>query len=247
MRAVLTFHGVDETRSVLSIAPRELASLVQSIRRADHAIVPLARLLADPELERSVALTFDDGFTSVPEHALPVLRDLGAPATLFLTTGYVGRDNQWPTQPAGGPRFDMMSWSQVERLHASGWAVESHTVTHPDLRELDGEELERELSDPIDEIERRLGRRPAILAYPYGYYDAKVLTAARRFYRHGITAKMGRIDDAATDPYRVPRLDTFYLRGNRVHRRFGRPGFAAYMAFRGLARRAKKHPAEMVP
>ena len=44
---------------------------------------------------RAVAITFDDGYRSVHDLALPVLREFGLPATVFVTSGYVGEDNMW--------------------------------------------------------------------------------------------------------------------------------------------------------
>ena len=47
-----------------------------------------------------ITITFDDGMRSVYEHALPVLREHGFPAHIFLTTSRVGKDIGWPGQPA---------------------------------------------------------------------------------------------------------------------------------------------------
>lgn len=44
---------------------------------------------------RAVAITFDDGYRSVHDIALPILRELSLPATVFLTSGYVGESNMW--------------------------------------------------------------------------------------------------------------------------------------------------------
>ena len=74
---------------------------------------------------------FDDGGRSVAEAALPVLRDAGVPAHLFLCTGWPERDS-FARRAAGD--FDMIYWDGVERLHRGGVSVESHT--HANLRGL---------------------------------------------------------------------------------------------------------------
>ena len=38
---------------------------------------------------RAIVVTFDDGYTDTFVHAYPILRSLGVPATVFLSTGYV--------------------------------------------------------------------------------------------------------------------------------------------------------------
>lgn len=44
---------------------------------------------------RAVCLTFDDGYRSIHDLAMPVLRRLGLPATVFVTSGHVDKGNMW--------------------------------------------------------------------------------------------------------------------------------------------------------
>ena len=50
---------------------------------------------------------------------------------------------------------------------------------------------------------------------------------------------------AGEDPYRIPRLDVFYLRRPLVQRGFGRPGFRALLSLRAFLRRLRRHPGEL--
>jgi len=240
VRAILTFHSVDESGSVLSIAAFELRSLVESIRASGHRIVPLRAILREPGVPNRVALTFDDGMASLHENALPVLRDLGAPATVFLTTGWLGRDNHGATIPKDTPRMAMLDWTQVRALRDAGWSVEAHTVTHPDLRALSDEEIGRELDDCATAIEREVGERPEVLAYPYGHCDARVESRARSRYRFAVTATMGMLPRQIVEPMRVPRLETYYFRSPRMHAGFDSTRFRGYLAVRSLLRRLRR-------
>ena len=55
----------------------------------------LAALAAGKVPPRAVCITFDDGYRSVHDLALPVLREFGLAATVFVTTGYLGSGNMW--------------------------------------------------------------------------------------------------------------------------------------------------------
>jgi peptidoglycan/xylan/chitin deacetylase (PgdA/CDA1 family) len=44
---------------------------------------------------RALCITFDDGYRSVHDLALPVLREFNLPATVFVTSGYIGQGNMW--------------------------------------------------------------------------------------------------------------------------------------------------------
>ncbi len=240
MRAVITFHGVDASGSVLSVAPQTLRDLVAGIRASGHEIVPLRALLASSAPNR-VALSFDDGLASVAEMALPVLRAEGAQATLFLTTGHVGGQNDWAGQPSWAPKFPMLTWAQVEQLAAAGWEIQSHSVRHLDLRTLSDAALEQELCGASDEIEQRVGRRPDQIAFPYGHHDARVRAAAQRHHRACFTTELaaldGRDERALLDG--IPRLDAYYLKPAWLQRAFGGAAFRGYVAARALARRLR--------
>jgi peptidoglycan/xylan/chitin deacetylase (PgdA/CDA1 family) len=243
MRAVLMFHGVDDSGSVLSITSEQLSSLIRAVRRSGHDIVPLSTLLGS-STPNSVALTFDDGFASVAERAAPLLGQLAVPATLFLTTERVGLDNRWPSQPSNAPLQPMMSWSDVQSLARAGWTIEAHSASHPDLRQLADAELTRELQTPCTAIERHTGRRPRGLAYPYGYFDARVAERARADFEFAVTTVFRTLSEGE-DPMRVPRLDSYYFRSRHVHAHFGTARFMAYLTARGAARRFRKHPGEI--
>jgi peptidoglycan/xylan/chitin deacetylase (PgdA/CDA1 family) len=44
---------------------------------------------------RAVCISFDDGYRSCHDFALPILNSLGLPATVFVTTGYLDGGNMW--------------------------------------------------------------------------------------------------------------------------------------------------------
>jgi peptidoglycan/xylan/chitin deacetylase (PgdA/CDA1 family) len=243
MRAILTFHGVDDSGSVLSVAPGALRSLLAALDASGHRVVPLRDLLEAPvgAGDRCVALSFDDGLASAARTALPILREAGATATLFLTTGHVGRDNRWPDAPPGAPVFAMMGWAEVEALQAAGWEIEAHSATHPDLRRLPDDAVDEELAHADEAIEQRLGRRPRLFAYPYGAVDARVEARVARRYAFAVTTELAPLRGRTTRPHRVPRLDAYYLRAPRVQARFGDAAFRGWIAARALARRLRGH------
>ena len=237
MRAILTFHSIDDSGSVLSFPPRALSDLLQALHRAGLPVCDLDTLLA-PATRRGVALSFDDGMRSVFTHGLPILRDHAAPAHLFLATGAVGGHNRWATQPAHAPCFDMLNWDEIEELQQAGVRMESHTHSHPDLRDLDARSIATECSEADRIIEARLGRRPRYFAYPYGYYSARALDYARGHYRASVTTELREIK-GNEDPGALPRLDSYYLRAPWVFRRLDAALPRAYLALRGALRRLR--------
>ena len=241
MRAILMFHCVDTTRSALSISAGELASLILAIRASGHAIVSVRDLLEHGRApDKAVAFTFDDGALSVAEIAAPILNELGVPATVFLATGYVGLRSDWQFLLARPTRFPLMTWGHVERLFAAGHAIEAHSVTHPDLRAVADDQLEEEIARPIEEIGQRLGMKPTMVAYPYGFHDDRVVARVRNHYRYGLTTCLRSLG-MNEHSLRIPRIDAAYLRSSLVQRMFGDGiAFRLFMARHRLVRRLRQ-------
>ena len=237
-RAVLTFHSLDDSGSVLSFRPSAFASLVDALTVSGIDVVSLDALLDGAP---GVALTFDDGMRSVFTEALPVLRERGLPALLFLTTGVVGQTNQWPSQITSAPVFDMMTWDEVGAWAEAGLGLGSHSVTHPDFRTLERGAIEEECARADDEIERRVGVAPEYMAYPYGGIGASAESVARARYRAALSTTLSYLPRGKAGPwrYRVPRLDSYYLQSATLYQRLGSAWTRGYLAARALARRLR--------
>lgn len=211
-RLVLGYHAVSETwPAALSVEPARLQIELETVLARGYVGVTFTELVTTRRAGRLVAVTFDDGFASVVEHAFGIMSRLGLPGTVFVPTRHVGsgRPVHWPVldQWLGGPHereLMPMCWSDAADLTAAGWEVGSHTCTHPDLTTLDDTALHAELLDSRRTCEARLGTPCQSLAYPYGAVDARVVAAARR---------AGYLAAAALPP-RIHRLHT--LRWPRV-------------------------------
>ncbi len=237
MRAIITFHSIDDTGSLLSFPPKAFDDLLSALAQAALPVYELDELLSSDSGD-GIALTFDDGMDSVFTHALPVLRSHGAPAHLFLTTDAVGSDNRWPGQPPAAPRFQMLDWPRIEALHAGGVRIESHTARHPDLRAVDEEAIEEECREADEVIAQRLGRPPRYFAYPYGFHDARVRSVIARRYQAGLTTEL-RVLGAGEDRSALPRLDSYYLRPAWAHHNLDAPTTRAYLRLRHWLRRLR--------
>ena len=234
MRAILTFHSVDDSGSVISYPPARFWALLECLGRAGLPVVDLDTLLSSGSTP-GVAITFDDGMRSVVQHALPALRAHRMPAHLFLSTAPVGRAEPWPDQPSGIPSFPMLSWDEVEALAEGGVLIEGHTHSHPDMRLLSQDGLQQECERADALIHEHTGRRPSYFAYPFGYFDARALDFARARYRGAVTTEL-RALGAHEDPAALPRLDTFYLKSEELLRHLASAPVQAYLSARSVLR-----------
>lgn len=70
----------------------ELLASCFNVMPLHQAIDCLAKERMPP---RAVCITFDDGYQSMHDFALPVLKKFALPATVFVTSGYVDGGNMW--------------------------------------------------------------------------------------------------------------------------------------------------------
>lgn len=217
---VLTWHAIDERRSVISTPPAVFRRQVEALARRGLRGVSLAQAFAHRERtgafpERSVALTFDDGFRSVHREALPLLAAQGFSATVFLVSGLLGLSADEARARIPGLEGELLSrelldWEQAAELARAGFEIGSHSVGHPDLTRLDPAALERELADAKAQLQQRLQVPVESFAYPYGRLNSAVRSAAGRHYRRACTTRLDR-HRAGRDPLRIDRIDMYYM------------------------------------
>ena len=134
-----------------------------------------ATAIADASSPR-VLLTFDDGWAGSILEAGPILKEHGARAIVFVTTGLIGH-----------PLF--VSQSLLSELAEDTFAIGAHTVTHPDLASLsDDDVIRHEVNESRSRLRSVTGREIATFALPHGAFDDRVLRAARAAgYRRVLT------------------------------------------------------------
>ncbi|CAN5706321.1 N/A [soil metagenome] len=103
--AVLTYHRVapaaerPDLHDGLRIEPDAFAQQVELVaRRATPVSIDDVRAAAAGRTDlppRAVHLTFDDAYADIEEHAWPVLRRVGIPATMFVPTAYPDQDRSF--------------------------------------------------------------------------------------------------------------------------------------------------------
>ncbi len=276
---ILIYHRVlpgSAPFAIDAIPPERFRAQMEHLARS-YRVLPLeeirTRALDGSLPRRAIAVTFDDGYADNHDHALPILRALGLPATVFLATACIGtgavpwhdrvlrafetttrREADLPGEPAPTPLQDvaarraaafrllprlkpleeterlaavdrlvetlgtaasdaeprrlMLSWEEVRAMRRGGFAVGSHTVTHPILSRQPSERAAWEIVESKRAIEEALGEPVTLFAYPNGrpedYSPEIVAMVGRAGYRVAVTTSFGT-NEAGDDPLRWRR------------------------------------------
>jgi peptidoglycan/xylan/chitin deacetylase (PgdA/CDA1 family) len=242
MRAILTYHSIDESGSPVSVDPRVFRRQMEFLAAGRPRVVPLADVVSDATPDECVALTFDDAFANVHELAAPLLADLALPATVFVVTDHVGAHNDWGgpgLSHVSVPQLPLMSWDQLERLARRGIEIGGHTRRHPRLTGLSGAALDDEIAGCAKQIHDTLGVRATAFAYPYGDLDDAVAVAVERVFERACTTEL-RALERTENALRLPRLDAYYFRSSGILEQWGSPAFQGRLWFRAQARRVRR-------
>lgn len=241
---IATYHAIDAEPSPVSTSRDRFAADLDALHTAGFSFVTLdacadwlagvARLPTRP-----VAITFDDGDASVAEVALPLLAERRVPAAVFVVSGRLGQDNQWPGQWRSVPRRRLIDRDELKALVEAGWTIGAHSWSHAVLDTLDDEGARREVAGAADALEQEIGRPVRFFAYPYGVGGPRERSLARERFRLAFTAEP-RLATVGTPPEAVPRLDASDV---SVGLRLGvlaSPLAAPYLTARRLGRRARR-------
>jgi peptidoglycan/xylan/chitin deacetylase (PgdA/CDA1 family) len=217
--AVLAYHKIGEPsgdpKNWWYVREQVFEAHLELLRESGWSVLDLDTFLsglAEPTAlpERAVLLTFDDGYRSFRELALPLLETFGFPSVLFIPTGFVGGKNA-----LGGwkPEAAISTWDDLRAVSGSGISVQAHSVSHRRFSELSLTEWRDEATRSKDELEERLGLPVRAFAYPYGD-DAGASAELQRTlteagYRAAFLFGGGLVRLPVENPLRIPRLDVY--------------------------------------
>lgn len=224
---ILQYHHVSsETPALTSVTKETFLQHMHYLKANHFKVIPLPRLIdqlrrrQSPD-DKTVVITFDDGYLNVYHNARPILNKLDWPYTIFINPRFV---DQGYTQH--------MSWTQLRRMGNEKATIANHTMDHDYLvrtpEKLSDSQWLQQIEKDILQAERRIaqqtGQSHKMLAYPYGEFTPaleKMLAANgfSGFGQHsgavGLTTRLTRIPRfPASGIY--ARLDTLGIKINSL-------------------------------
>lgn len=129
--------------------------------------------------KRCFAVTFDDGFNSVINNALPELEKLQIPCTIFIPANYLGKNPAWDIK---GESFDskeeIINPEKLASLNQSLVKIGSHSLNHPDFTLMNSEIQKMEFIKSKNILEDLVKYRIDLFSFPYGAYNTEAINNA---------------------------------------------------------------------
>jgi peptidoglycan/xylan/chitin deacetylase (PgdA/CDA1 family) len=147
----------------------------------------------DASAIKPVLVTFDDGFADYADVALPILYGMGLTATLFVTSGWLGRPG-------------MLSSSGLIDLALSTTEIGAHSVTHPHLDILSDGRARAEIANCREVLEDIVGLPVSAFAYPHGSYHGRTRKAVAESGYATAHAVKNALSHRHDDPFALGRF-----------------------------------------
>lgn len=201
---VIMYHRIDDKAGIskLSVTPESFRDQISFLKRHDYNVVKLeelAELVREKKIPyKTIAITFDDGYENNYTCAYPVLKEMGIPATIFISPALIGHERY-------------LTWDQIIEMSESGVvSIGSHAMTHAYLPGLAEQKLDVEIVDSKRAIESHTRREVFSFSYPIGAFDDRVKEKVR---------KAGYKIAVATNPGNdYPDHDLFAMKRVRISR-----------------------------
>jgi len=212
---ILAYHKIDTVRElgVNCISPKTFEKQIRFLAECGYQSISPEFIVAavhnDVKLpEKSILITFDDGYENFYNYAYPIMKKYGYTGIVFLLAGYTdGWISATPTMnfwdvKLGWRRFEHLSLSQIQDLSQEGFFFGSHSVNHLFLTHQDDSTAKFEIRNSKSILETLLRKPIHFFAYPYGDYDART---ARLVKESGYTAAF------SLNPGNIVKADNLYF------------------------------------
>lgn len=217
---VLMYHMISEHLpknqskfNRLRVKPNEFEKQLIWLKEKGFKSFTLSELVKLENIpEKSIVLTFDDGYEDNFANAFPLLKKYNFKATIYIVLNRF--ENNWAmdkdlNQASGELNSEkMLSNEQIKEMLDSGLIeIGSHTLDHVNLPKLTKEEKEEQVIKSKKQIEDIFNIRCESFAYPFGFYDkdsVKIVNEAN--YTNATTTVNGVFDKDKYSNFEIPRI-----------------------------------------
>ncbi|TKB45561.1 polysaccharide deacetylase family protein [Thalassotalea mangrovi] len=205
---ILVYHHVSEDTPVsTSLSPAQFTRHLTYLRDHGFTVIPLNELVDNLKAgkkiaDKTVVITFDDGYTDIYEQAHPILKEFDYPYTLFINPGKVAK------QKSG-----YLTWAQLKVMSDDGVLIANHGLHHDSLIKTPAgmtnqswvAEKIKQLQESEQILKEKLGQSWKYFALPYGEYHADIQQQLQALDYVVFTQQSGAVG-LNTDLTAVPRF-----------------------------------------
>ncbi|PKG24884.1 polysaccharide deacetylase family protein [Niallia nealsonii] len=203
---ILVYHSIDEFHGhgskELYVTPDNFKKQMLYLRDHNFTLLTFDRWQDRHKVNNPIFITFDDGYKN-NLNAFAIFQQLKneqftPTGTMFVISDFIGRSNRLSKE-------DLKKMADSKII-----SIQSHTATHPDLTKI--KQIEYELKESKEKIEKITGKPVIALSYPYGTADDNIINETKKYYLFGLTTTPESFYEKGIkdELYLLPRLYVKY-------------------------------------
>ncbi len=207
---ILAYHNFTKNEgSSYDVNIIEFEKQMDYLAAHNYSVISLSELLKGLKTgqlpPKSIVITIDDGFKSTYTLAYPVLKKYNFPATLFLYTNFIEKNNS------------SLTWEEIREMTKNNIEIGSHTLSHCNLLKYKKNEnyetylarIRREIFLSKEILESKIGSKVKFFAYPYGAYCPIIKNLVIQAGYEGILNANSMNNTLTADPFSLNRQIIF--------------------------------------
>lgn len=202
---VLMYHSIRvKNDNPLMVSPEKFELQMDYLKKHGYYTLSLDELYdyfnnQRPIPEKSVVLTFDDGYKDNYTNLYPILKKYGFKGTVFVITGAIDKE------------ADFLTSKQIKEMDANCLDIQSHTFAHDNLSKLSYEKQVKTLKDSRIFLEKKLNKKVKYIAYPFGKFNQETQRAAKDAGYSMAFTTLGKWSDKSDG---ILKLNRVYINGS---------------------------------
>ena len=203
---ILMYHYIggnpnpeDIGRDNLSVSPEKFDEQMEYLSKNGYTPITLDTMVAGLSgqitlPEKTLILTFDDGYMDFYLNAFPILQKYGFKSALFVPTGFMGKTAY-------------LTWDQLDKLQGSGLvSIQAHTFNHAHLPSLSEDQIKFELIESKRALEQRYTIPVNFIAYPYGASNQAIWNLTKKAGYLGALGTWSSVIQSEGTIFDMPRI-----------------------------------------
>lgn len=219
--SILMYHSIGKNDFLFNVAPDNFARQMRYLKDKNYKVAKLADIIEkiknkEKISSKTVVITFDDGYKDNYSEAFSVLQENNFPATVFLSTFYIGGKFNG---------LDILNWREIKEMENSGLIdFGFHSHTHPrKMADMDDKDFYREVKMSKEIINHNISKPLFVFAYPKGSYNENQIEFLKK------DGFLGAV--AVNEGLAGQNDDIFKLKRNFIHKNCGLAEFKGKLGF----------------
>ncbi len=173
--AIMMYHHIDDKDRRLSVSVANFDAQIKYLLDNGYKFIKLgeafktfASSTTSTPYDKTLVLTFDDGYRDFYTNAYPILKKYNVPASLYVINQDIGKRGN-------------VTWKMIKQLHAEGLVeIGAHTMNHLHLDKLKPEQAYFQMAKSKELLEVSLQDKVDTIVYPFGGFNDSVKQQAKQ-------------------------------------------------------------------